>query len=220
VSDYLTDEEQVAALKKWWDENGKTLVVGLVVALVAVLGWRGYQDYSQTRAEAAAALYQAYQEEREAESTDPNELARLAEALETDHPRSGYRTFVLFFEAADAVAAENYELARELLTTAAEAASDARLRDVARIRLARVLQQLGESEAALASLAEVRGEGFFAEVAELKGDILLAGGDRDGAAEAYEAASNATGGARSPLLEMKLLDMAETGAQGANAAVE
>jgi predicted negative regulator of RcsB-dependent stress response len=210
VSDYLSDEEQVAVLKKWWDENGKALLLGLGVAVLSVVGWRYYQDYSQTQAEAAAALYQAYREQREAEAPAPDELARLAEALETDHPGSGYRIFVLFQLSADAVAGEDYELAREHLSTAVAAADDARLGDIARIRLARVLQQLGLSDAALKSLSEVRGEGFFSEVAELKGDILLAQGDRQGATEAYIAARNVGGGAANPLLEMKVLDMAET----------
>ena len=222
MSDYLSDEEQVAVLKKWWDENGKALVLGLALAVSAVVGWRYYQDYRQVDAEAAAALYQTYQEQREAEAAEPDELARLAEALEADHPGSGYRIFVLFQQAADAVAAEDYELAREHLSTAVESADDARLSDVARIRLARVLQQLGQSDAAMTSLGEVRGEGFFSEVAELKGDILLAQGDRDGAAEAYIAARDVGGGAANPLLQMKVLDMVETsgnsGTSGTNGA--
>ena len=210
MSDYLSDEEQVAVLKKWWDENGKALLIGLGVAVAAVVGWRYYQDYSQDQAEASAALYRAYQEQREAEAPAPDELARLAEALETDHPGSGYRIFVLFQQSADAVASEDYDLAREHLDTAVASADDARLRDIARIRLARVLQQLDLSDAALKSLSEVRGEGFFSEVAELKGDILLAQGDREGAQEAYITARNVSGGAANPLLELKVLDMADT----------
>jgi predicted negative regulator of RcsB-dependent stress response len=210
VSDYLSDEEQVAVLKKWWDENGKALLLGLGVAVLAVVGWRYYQDYSQAQAEAAAALYQSYQQQRQAETPTPDELARLVETLETDHPGSGYRIFVLFQQSADAVAAEDYELAREHLSTAVASADDARLRDIARIRLARVLQQLGQSGAALTSLSAVRGEGFFSEVAELKGDILLAQGDRDGATEAYIAARDVGAGGANPLLELKVLDMAET----------
>jgi predicted negative regulator of RcsB-dependent stress response len=81
VSDYLSDEEQVAVVKKWWDEYGKALLLGLGVAVLSVVGWRYYQDYSQTRAEAAAALYQVKREQREAEAPAPDELARLAEAL-------------------------------------------------------------------------------------------------------------------------------------------
>ena len=221
MSDYLSDEEQVAVLKRWWDENGKALLLGLGLAVSAVVGWRYYQDYRQADAEAAAALYQAYQEQRAAEAPEPDELAHLAEALEMDHPGSGYRIFVLFRQAADAVASEDYDTAREHLSTAVASADDARLRDVARIRLARVLQQLGQTDAAMISLGKVRGAGFFSEVAELKGDILLAQGDRDGATEAYVAARNVGAGAANPLLEMKVLDMAETpGAGAAGASVE
>jgi predicted negative regulator of RcsB-dependent stress response len=212
VSDYLSEEEQVAALKKWWDEYGKVLIAGAVIAILGVVGWRVYQDHSQGQAEAAAALFQVFEEQRQAEAPDPNELARVAEALERHFSGSAYHPFVLFHQAADAVNAEDFDLGIEHLSTAVETADDARLRDMARIRLARTLQQIGDSEQALVTLGGVRGEGFFAEVAELKGDILVAGGDRAGAAQAYEAARATAGGARSPLLELKLLDMAETGA--------
>lgn len=220
MSDYLSDEEQVAALKNWWNENGKALLIGLALAVAAVLGWRGYENYSRQEAEAAAALYLSFQQERAAETPDPDELARVAEALATDHPRSGYRTFVLLYQAADAVGADDYELAREYLAVAVDTASDPRLKDVARIRLARILQQLGESDAALATLSGVAGTGFVAEAAELKGDILLANGDRAGASEAYDAALAAVGGSQSPLLELKVRDMAETGSEVADAAVD
>lgn len=220
MSDYLSDEEQVAALKRWWDQNGKTLLIGIAVALVAVLGWRGYQSYSRDQAEAAAALYLTYQQERAAPTPDPDAMARTAEALATEYPRSAYRVFVLFYQAADAVTADDYELARQHLATAVDAAADARLRDVAAIRLARVLQQLGEPDEALATLSGVADDGFVAEAAELKGDILLAQGERAGAREAYQAALAALGGAQSPLLEMKLENVTDTESEVADAAVE
>ena len=50
MADHLTDEEQVEALKKWWRENGKSVVGGVVLGLALVGGWRGWQYYEQTRA--------------------------------------------------------------------------------------------------------------------------------------------------------------------------
>ena len=37
MSDYLTDEEQMARLKSWWDENGRSLVIGLVLVIGATV---------------------------------------------------------------------------------------------------------------------------------------------------------------------------------------
>ncbi|MYE24023.1 MAG: tetratricopeptide repeat protein, partial [Gammaproteobacteria bacterium] len=38
----MTDEEQAERLKKWWDANGVSLIVTLVLAVGAVIGWRYY----------------------------------------------------------------------------------------------------------------------------------------------------------------------------------
>jgi len=34
MAEHLNDEEQVEALKKWWSENGKSVVGGVVLGLV------------------------------------------------------------------------------------------------------------------------------------------------------------------------------------------
>jgi predicted negative regulator of RcsB-dependent stress response len=82
------------------------------------------------------------------------------------------------------------------------------LRDLAQLRLARAQQQLGRSDAALAALGEVHGEGYRSLVAELKGDIHLAQGEQTLAAQAYKAALAAKPeGQQRPILDMKLADL-------------
>ena len=44
-----TEDEQIAQLKDWWDRNGKPLLAGGVLALVAVFGWQGWQKYQVIR---------------------------------------------------------------------------------------------------------------------------------------------------------------------------
>ena len=58
MSGYETDEEQLEALKKWWAENGKAVLVGVVLGLGAIFGWRGWISHEQGRSEAASALYE------------------------------------------------------------------------------------------------------------------------------------------------------------------
>ena len=40
---YETEEQQVEAVKKWWKENGVSLIVGVVMGLSAIAGWKYYQ---------------------------------------------------------------------------------------------------------------------------------------------------------------------------------
>ena len=55
---YRTDEEQVEQLKKWWNENGKSIIGGIAIGLIAIFGWRGWQDHQVTQGEQASNLYE------------------------------------------------------------------------------------------------------------------------------------------------------------------
>ncbi|HID00266.1 MAG TPA: tetratricopeptide repeat protein, partial [Piscirickettsiaceae bacterium] len=39
MSRYETDEEQWEAIKQWWKENGKLIVLAAIVGVGAVTGW-------------------------------------------------------------------------------------------------------------------------------------------------------------------------------------
>ena len=55
---YKTEDEQIEAIKKWWQENGKAIVFGVVIGLSAIFGWRSWQTHIIQQTEAASGLYQ------------------------------------------------------------------------------------------------------------------------------------------------------------------
>ena len=55
---YETEEQQVEAIKSWWKENGKAVVIGGVVGIGAILGWKYYQSSQITAKETASAAYE------------------------------------------------------------------------------------------------------------------------------------------------------------------
>ena len=65
------------------------------------------------------------------------------------------------------------------------------LKDVARLRLARILNAEGDLDAAIANLNGIEADSFRPAIDELKGDIALAGDDRRKAVEAYRQALRA-----------------------------
>jgi predicted negative regulator of RcsB-dependent stress response len=204
----MTDDDRVAAIRRWWDESGTTFVVALVLVVAAVVGWRWYTDAARGSREAASLAYQQYVEQREAEEPDTEAMARALEALDRDHAGSGYHVFSLFFRAADALGREDFAEGEKWLRQALDVADDARLADLARVRLARVLHQVDRDDDALAILQGVKGAGFRSYAAELKGDVLLAAGKKDEALEAYRAAQEVAGeDGKRPLLEMKIADL-------------
>jgi predicted negative regulator of RcsB-dependent stress response len=118
------------------------------------------------------------------------------------------------------VAAGQFEQAASELKIVVEKSKDPALAQVARLRLARLQLQLGRPDEALALLDVSKAGAFAGQVHEVRGDALLAKGDRSGARLAYQAAVNESAGQeQSPavgeLLRLKLQDLSD-----AEAAVE
>ena len=55
---YNTEEEQVEAIKKWWNENGKSIIAGIIIGVIAIFGWRSYENHTAMQAKAASILYE------------------------------------------------------------------------------------------------------------------------------------------------------------------
>lgn len=187
MADYLTDEEQAERLKAWWDKNGTSLVVSLVVAVAAVVGWRYYQAYSTDQANSASEAFRSYLEARAAAEPVDEYLA----VIDGDHEGSTYHVFTLLYRAADQVQEDDWEEALALLERAVELADERNVRDNARYRAAKLLYQLDRLDACAEQLAAIRSPGLAAQVAELSGDVAYARGDVEAAREAYQRAVEA-----------------------------
>jgi predicted negative regulator of RcsB-dependent stress response len=209
VSEYFSDDDRVQVLIKWWNENAVGVLVGLVLVIGGVLGWRWYVELAAATEEAASSLYQHYLELRSSTTATPADRDVVLTQLAAEYRRSAYRIFTLFYRAYDAVAANAYAKASQGLETALTDAKDDLLRDVARVRLARLQLQLDKPDEALETLRKVGGSGFRSYVAELKGDILLSQGKRTEALEAYQsAAASKEADADHRILDMKIGDLA------------
>lgn len=213
MAEYMNEDDQIAALKSWWDRNGTVLVIGLVLVVGGVIGWRAYSDNTQSANEAASAAYQQYLELRDAPSADTTAIDTVVAALDGDYAGTSYQAFSLLHRAADAIGKSDLNGARDYLVKALAAASDRSLADLTRVRLARIEHQLGDDAAALATLGGVKGAGFKSYAAEIKGDILLKQGNKDEALAAYRAAAaveDADGDRM--LLKLKIADLTPPGA--------
>ena len=77
--------------------------------------------------------------------------------------------------AAAAVKAGKLDLAAEQLTQVAASGDDS-IKPIAALRLARVLNDQGKADEALAQLGKINNDAFKAQVAEVRGDILQKAG--------------------------------------------
>ena len=211
MSDYLTDEEQAERLKRWWEQNGTSLIIGVVLAVAAVLGWRWYQGYTQDRSDAASDVYASYVAARNEAEPTADQLA----TIDTEFEGSGYHVLTLLYRADDEVEAEDWEEALALLERAVQLADNDKLKDIARYRAAKVLYQLDRLDECEAALAAIRSTGLEAHVGALSGDVFVARGDLERARTAYRSGIDAA--RRDPnnpvpgveLMELKLASLVD-----------
>lgn len=210
-----TDEEQFEAIKKWWDENGKSLLIGVVVALAAVVGYQGWQSNVKEKGEAASAIYEDMLEaiilDSPFETLDPEEASTgrfLANRLKEEYAGTSYSHLAALFMAKLAMDEGDLGAAEQELTWALDNGLDDSLVPMAKIRLARVKLEQDKPEEARTVLTDVETDAWRASLEEVRGDVHYAMGQFDLARESYQLALNAIGdGQERPFLQMKLDDL-------------
>lgn len=206
---YNSEQDQVDALKAWWDKNGRITIVAIVALLLGVLGWKSWVQNQEQRAEAASVQYQQMLDVLEVNTTQAMDIGRL---IVGEFPRSTYAVLASMAMAKLAVEQTDLDAAAAHLTVATEQAGEKAIKQLAQLRLARVLHAQGKGEEALGLLTADVAPGFRGSYDELRGDILLSQGQRAAAREAY---SNAISGysdapEKGNLVQMKLDNLAES----------
>nr|WP_243760654.1 tetratricopeptide repeat protein [Aestuariicella hydrocarbonica] len=212
-------------MKRWWAENGKSTIIGVVLAIGGYLGWEGWQDKQRSDAEAASVMYQNLSEAmavQPGQAMDEEKVTtanHLADELKTSYASSLYASQAALFKAKMAVENGKLEEAAAELEWVVDRNVDPALTLLTRSRLARVQMDLELYDDALKTVADQDSGSFKAMFAEIRGDILLAQGDASKARAAYQMALDALledQADRRPLLEMKLNDLRLPAASGSS----
>jgi predicted negative regulator of RcsB-dependent stress response len=210
VETYQTEDEQLEALKRWWQENGRSTVIAIALALGAGFGWQGWQNYQQQQATQASLRYEMLMEavrETAQGGGDITTLKTLAEGIKTDYSGSAYADFAALHLARVAVHEEDLAQAEQELRWVLGRNPAKELKLLAELRLARVVAARGNAAQALAILQAAEPGAYAALYAEAEGDAALQLGDKDSAVAAYERALNlaaATDSGASEVLRLKL----------------
>lgn len=217
MAEAYSEDEQIQELKKWWQENGKSTVISVLVVLAGIFGWQSWQTQKNAEMEAGSMIYQNLLAAVSANNgqLNPSQLAtarHLADTLKTDFPDSTYATYSALFNAQFAVNEKNLELAAEELNWALSRDMDADLRKLAGLRLARVYSAQEKYDDALALLAIDAGV-YAASYEEVMGDIYKAQGQLDKALLSYQKAQQLSQQAEQPVangvLSLKLDHLAK-----------
>lgn len=207
MDEYLSEKEQVEALRQWWSENGRWVIAGLVLGIAMLVGWNSWQSHVRTRAEQASALYEQVRSATLAGNRD--EAVALTGQLRGDYAATPYPTQASLLLAKLEVEQGLLDEAAEALGYVIDNSDDVQAQLVARARLAQVRLQQRRLDDALKAL-EVKDPGAFAaRYHELRGDIAQAREDWQLARTEYEQAlaMQGSGPVNQELIQVKIRDL-------------
>ncbi len=208
MDEYLDDQEQWRRVIAWLRESGPWMLGAVLVVLLGYGGWRYWQTRTTRTALAAEARY-----EEVLSALDQGNLplgASLADRLIHDYPDTPYAAQANLMAARVAVQNDQLPDAVKRLHQVLDTTHDPELKLLVRLRLARVLLGENQPDEALKLVDGVQAGAFASRYAEVRGDALLAKGDRAAALQAYRDARAGADTLDGQLLDLKIEDLARS----------
>lgn len=192
MDEYLNEQEQWEMVRSWVRQNGVWLLAGVLLASAGLWGWRSWQAHREAMLLEASAQYR--QVLAAMGRNDLPAVIAAADKLSAAHPHTGYADQAQLAAARMQVDDNQLPGALSRLQKVESETSDDALKLVARLRIARLQIEQNRLDDALATLNAVQPGAFAGRYAEVRGDALLAKGDRSGALKAYREAQSAQAG--------------------------
>lgn len=211
MSTYMTEEEQLEAIKKWWRKYNNLITIILSVVLLVIAGYR-YWGWHQDKLNKQAST--AYEHMMLAFSNQDSKLLRsYANQLIREYGKTVYADAARLALAKYYVEREKESKADEQLVYVANHSQVNAFKQIAKLRMVRLLIAKQAYEKALHELTMVDDPTYVSVVNELKGDIFAATGKYQEAKSAYKDAIKEmqTRGVANNFLEMKLSELSDLG---------
>lgn len=182
----LEEQEQIEALKGWWSDNGKLVMIAVIACALTIAGFQGWRYYRAQQAERAASLFSQLDEAERA--GEHKKVRDIAAQLIQNYGSTHYAGMAALSAAKSSFETGEMDDARKNLQWAIDKSREDEMRDVARLRLAGVLLDQKKYAEALELLAGTSTESYAALYADRRGDILTAQGKPAEARTAYQLA--------------------------------
>lgn len=183
---YMTEEEQVELLKKWWRNYGHYVWGGILAVVLSTVGYHWWQDRQNAIKVQASTAFESLMSK--VAQNDVNGIKSQANYLKNNYSGTVYGSAGALLLAKEAVAGQKWKEAQKQLEWVVEKSTASSMRQIARLRLARLFLYKKNYEKALSTLMQVEEASFLPLVHELRGDILLAQEKKREAGEAYQQA--------------------------------
>jgi predicted negative regulator of RcsB-dependent stress response len=204
MDNYETEDQQVEAIKKWWDDNFKMVIAVGVVGIGSIIGMQQWNQGQHVKAQTASVEYDYI---LKTVNTDAA-IQQQVKSLQAEYSSYPYAALSAMLEAKKLIDAEQFAEAEKQYHWVVDHSDILSLQHIARLRLASLMAAQGKNDAAL-TLLNVEQDKFKANYLELKGDILVTMADINKAKAAYDQALQAYAaiGANTQILRVKRNDL-------------
>ena len=182
----LDEQEKLGDLKAWWARFGNYVTAGVTVVALLIAANQGWKYYTGKQAAEAASLYFAL-----SDAATKNEAAKAKDAvaqLVEKFPGTGYASRGALLAAKVAFDAGDLPAAKTQLEWVVANSKELEITSIARLRLAAVLLDQKQYDAAISALDAKHSGSFDGLFLDMKGDVFNLQGKPADAKTAYEAA--------------------------------
>lgn len=166
MSYYLTEKEQIAQLKMWWQRYGKYLAMGIVGGSLIMMGWQHWQSTRETQREQASILYETLLHTMETQQAEKAKAE--ANHLIKTFKGTVYSDLSQLMLAKIAIEKKDYATAQQCYDNLINHAKNKSLRQLVRIRYARLLIAKQAPQQALSMLATVEDKAFLMLIEQVR----------------------------------------------------
>ena len=182
----LQEQEQLDDLKAFWKRYGNLITWVITACLLAFAGWNAWGWYQREQATKASAMFDEL--DKAATAGDAERVGRVFGDLKERFGRTAFAQQGGLLAARVQFDKGQADAAKASLGWVAENAQEDEYRSIASLRLAGLLLDAKQYDAALKALDAASAKEFAALVADRRGDVLLAQGKKDEARAAYQSA--------------------------------
>jgi predicted negative regulator of RcsB-dependent stress response len=208
LTELLTEQEQIEQLKKWIRLYGIPSIFGIIAGIAIFYGWNAYQAHQTKVLTQASSLYDEMLTDRSQANVAATDT-QAGKILE-DYAATPYGEVARLMLARDAVSKQDYREGLKQLTQVMDHASNASIREIARLRIARIYLAQQKPQDALTLLQSTDDKAFAGLAEEVTGDAYQALNNPAEARKAYTRAIQKLPNAEDlrPILTMKLDNLA------------
>lgn len=186
--DYLSEKEQVELIKKWWRDYGLAILVAIIIGLAVGFGWRYWIRHKVEKTQEASVIY------TELQGASIQQQFTVAEGLVnrlmSRYPNTPYASMGALLSARNAVLQHDLKKALDQLQWVIKNSRMESVKQIARVRAARIFLSEKQYQLSLALLNTVNDPVYQPLIDMVKGDVYRALGKTQLANQAYQNAKN------------------------------